>query len=208
MGGIEIVPGICVSRETFERLEVYETLLRRWQAKINLISASTVPDIWTRHFADSAQILEILPSADIWVDMGSGAGFPGLVIAIQIRDRSNGIVHLIESDAKKCAFLREVSRETGARTEVHRARIEDIAGELVAQAVTARALAPLSRLVELASPLLRTGATGVFLKGQDIAAELTEIPPYSRKHIEIRPSKSDPAGKIAVVSPLPGGENQ
>ena len=205
---LDLVQGISVSRETFERLKIYEGLLRRWQGKINLVSGATLPHLWTRHFADSAQIVEILPGARTWVDMGSGAGFPGLVMGIQIRDRSDGCVHLVESDAKKCAFLREVARETDARVEVHRARIEDIVGAFAVDGVTARALTSLSRLLNLASPLLEMGTTGIFLKGQDIEAELTEIPAYSRTHIKIRPSKSDPAGSIVVVAPHAGVENQ
>jgi 16S rRNA (guanine527-N7)-methyltransferase len=196
----ELAPGLNVSRETFDRLTLYEMLLRRWQQKINLVSNSTLSNLWLRHFADSAQVLEVLPEARSWADLGSGAGFPGLVTAIQLIDKSEGCVHLIESDGKKCAFLREVARETGARAEIHRGRIEDVVDGLSVEAVSARALAPMAKLLEYAAPLLKKGAVGVFLKGQDIEAELTGLTSSSRFKLEIRPSRCDPRGKIAIVS--------
>jgi 16S rRNA (guanine527-N7)-methyltransferase len=203
---VVLAPGICVSRETFERLQIYAVLLKKWQEKINLVSSKTLPDLWTRHFADSAQVLEVLPNAAIWADLGSGAGFPGVVMGIQIRERSEGVVHLIESDAKKCSFLREVSRETQAKTEVHHGRIEKEIPLLKVDGITARALTSLSGIVEMSRPLLQKGAFGVFLKGQDVAAELTCLTPHSRKYIKIQPSKSSSDGRIVIVEPLAGQE--
>ena len=118
-GLIPIAPGVSVSRETFRRLKIYETLLLRWQGRINLISNSTIASIWTRHFADSAQLPNILPTATSWVDLGSGAGFPGMVVGIQLLERQLAKVQLIEADPKKCAFLREVARETGVSAEIY-----------------------------------------------------------------------------------------
>ncbi len=197
--GRELVPGVIVSRETIERLSIYESILKRWQSKINLVSAATLPVLWSRHFGDSAQILDCAPSAKVWADLGTGAGFPGVVMAIQLREIVGGRVHLIESDAKKCAFLREVVRETGASAEIHRGRIEAILPELTLDALTARALAPMVILLDYATPLLMKGAIGVFLKGQDVGSELTKVPASSRFLVNIRPSHSDPSGRIVIV---------
>ncbi len=112
--------------ETQQRLAIYAELLRKWQKTINLVAASTLPHIWTRHFADSLQVQAAAPEALIWVDLGSGAGFPGLVTAIRLADKPGAKVHLIDSDQRKCAFLREVSRETAAPAIVHDGRIESV----------------------------------------------------------------------------------
>ena len=133
----------AVSRETYEKLQVYHGLLLKWQRVKNLISRNSTDDIWERHFRDSAQLLEEGSDGDVWADLGSGGGFPGLVIAILLLEfRPTATVHLIDSDHRKCAFLREVSRETGARTVVHCARIEDVIPDLDdIHIVSARALA-------------------------------------------------------------------
>jgi 16S rRNA (guanine527-N7)-methyltransferase len=195
----ELAPDISVSRETWDRLRIYESLLRRWQAKINLVSNSTMDDLFVRHFADSAQILPFMPATINVADMGSGAGFPGLVLAIQLIEMDRGHVHLIESDSKKCAFLREVIRKTGARATVHRGRIEDVLPGLNVDVVTARALAPMSKLLAYAGPEIIKGALGVFLKGQDIQSELTALGAHSSFKFEIHPSKIDPKGVIVLV---------
>ena len=184
----QLAPDVNVSRETWDRLCIYENLLRRWQTRINLVSNSTLDALVHRHFADSAQILPYVPTAKIFADMGSGAGFPGLVLGI-----------LIESDAKKCAFLREVIRETSARAEVHRGRVEDILPTLRVDVVMARALASLSKLLDYAAPSIRNGATGAFLKGQDVHAELTGLGPHSSLKFEIHPSKTAPKGALVLV---------
>ena len=152
----------------------------QWQAKTNLVAPSTLPHLWTRHIADSLQLLTLAPSAKIWVDLGSGGGFPGVVLACALADTSGAVVHLVERNARKAAFLREALRVAGARGVVHGKRIEDIvdspAGPI--DCVTARALAPLHELVGFAEPLVRRGAKAFFLKGQDVGAELTEATKY------------------------------
>ena len=145
-------------------LEIYASLLRRWQPKINLVSSATLDEVWLRHFADSAQVLAAAPHIGSWADLGSGAGFPGLVTALLLKSAPGAVVHLIESDQRKAGFLRAVSRETGAPTVIHAARIEgalpSLAGEV--GGVSARALAPLPRLVELAEALLKKAPLGCF----------------------------------------------
>ena len=169
-----------VSRETEARLDRFVGLLLQWQAKTNLVSPSTLPHLWTRHIADSLQLLTLAPSAKVWVDLGSGGGFPGVVLACALADTSGAVVHLVERNARKAAFLREALRVAGARGVVHGKRIEDIvdspAGPI--DCVTARALAPLHELVGFAEPLVRRGAKAFFLKGQDVGAELTEATKY------------------------------
>jgi len=169
-----------VSRETGARLDRFVELLLQWQAKTNLVAPSTLPHLWTRHIADSLQLLTLAPSAKVWVDLGSGGGFPGVVLACALADTSGAVVHLVERNARKAAFLREALRVAGARGVVHGKRIEDIvdspAGPI--DCVTARALAPLHELVGFAEPLVRRGAKAFFLKGQDVGAELTEATKY------------------------------
>lgn len=155
-----------IPRETACKFDRYAALLQLWNPKINLVGPTTLPDLWTRHFLDSAQMFSLLPPGRI-VDLGSGAGFPGLVLAIMGCDD----VHLVESDQRKSIFLREVARETGAPVTVHAKRIEEIA-PLEADVVTARALAPLERLVPWAWRHLKPGGQMCFLKGADLANEL------------------------------------
>src|SRR5579872_1326838 len=158
-----------------DRLTVYAALLRKWKMTINLVASSTLPYIWTRHFADSLQVQAALPQARVWADLGSGAGFPGLVTAIRLADEPGAKVHLIESDQRKCAFLREVSRETQAPAVVHQGRIEEVLPSIKEKidAVSARALAPLPQLIGYAAEALDKGAVGVFLKGEHADDELT-----------------------------------
>ena len=198
-----------VSRETAERLDRIVPLLLRWQAKINLIAPSTISTIWTRHVADSLQLPALVPDAKRWVDLGSGAGFPGLVIACALANTAGAAVHLVESNAKKAAFLREAARHTGAPAFIHAVRIEEFVQNFAEQAdaVTARGLAPLQVLLKLAYPLLKTGAPGVFPKGQDVDAELTKASKCWNIHAELVPSKTDSQSRIVVVSglqPRPG----
>ena len=169
-----------VSRETEARLDRFVGLLLQWQAKTNLVAPSTLPHLWTRHIADSLQLLTLAPSAKVWVDLGSGGGFPGVVLACALADTSGAVVHLVERNARKAAFLREALRVAGARGVVHGKRIEDIVDSLAGpiDCVTARALAPLHELVGFAEPLVRRGAKAFFLKGQDVGAELTEATKY------------------------------
>ncbi|HEY2527023.1 MAG TPA: 16S rRNA (guanine(527)-N(7))-methyltransferase RsmG [Xanthobacteraceae bacterium] len=190
-----------VSRETSARLDRFVALLVNWQRRTNLIAASTVPTIWTRHIADSLQLLALAPQALTWVDLGSGAGFPGLPIACALADRPGARVHLVESNAKKAAFLREAVRHTGAPALVHAVRIADfVTGfQVPADVVTARALASLAELLAAAYPLLRAGALGLFPKGQDVATELTEAAKCWNIEATLVPSRTDPKAQIVLV---------
>ena len=184
-----------------DRLSAYEALVRKWSNVKNLVSASALKDLWARHLLDSAQVQRIMPGARIWADLGSGGGFPGLVTAILLADEPASHVHLVESDGRKCAFLRAVSRETGLRTTVHHARIEDVAGDLTGiEAVSARALADMDQLVAWAFPLLEKGAVGVFPKGKGHLEELTNLTRDSRFKIDLRPSISQSDGAIVLVT--------
>jgi len=176
-GDISALDGLVdVSRETAERLERFVALVRKWQTAENLVAPETLPVIWTRHVADSAQLAKIFPDARAWVDLGSGAGFPGIVLAILLAELPDGIVHLVESNQRKCAFLRQAIREAGARGKVHAGRIEAVlaAWREPVDMISARALAPLGRLLSLAEPLLSKGAVGAFHKGQDFEREIEE----------------------------------
>jgi 16S rRNA (guanine527-N7)-methyltransferase len=169
-----------VSRETEGRLEAYVDLLRQWQAKTNLVASSTLPHLWTRHISDSLQLLTLAPAAKIWVDLGSGGGFPGVVLACAVAGTSGAMVHLVERNAKKAAFLREALRITGAAGTVHLADIGDSVDSFPdpVDCVTARAVAPLHQLLGFAEPLVGKGAKALFPKGQDVEAELTEATKY------------------------------
>lgn len=181
--GLKLTP---VSRETEARLDLYLDLLRQWQAKTNLVAPSTLPHLWTRHVADSLQLLTLAPTAMTWIDLGSGAGFPGIVLACALAERPSARVHLVERNSKKSAFLREALRITSAPGIVHAAGIEDIVDSIEGpiDCVTARALAPLHQLIGFAEPLVRKGAKALFLKGQDVGVELTE----STKYWNIKPN--------------------
>jgi 16S rRNA (guanine527-N7)-methyltransferase len=169
-----------VSRETEARLDRYVSLLREWQTKTNLVAPSTLTNLWTRHIADSLQLLVLAPSAKVWVDFGSGGGFPGVVLACALAETPGARVHLVERNSKKAAFLREALRVTGAPGVVHPQGIEDTVDRITGpiDCVTARALAPLHQLIGFAEPLMRQGARALFLKGQDVEAELTEATKY------------------------------
>lgn len=200
-----------VSRETIERLAIYESLLRKWQKSINLVSATTLPELWWRHMLDSAQLTDLAPpDARIWADLGSGGGFPGLVIAIILRESPGFSMHLVESDQRKCVFLREVARETGAPAEVHNQRIEAFSAEsgLKPDIVSARALAPLGRLLDWAAPLFGPQTLGLFLKGQGAEVELTEARKRWIFEAEFSPSRSDPSGCVLKLRGLHGADRR
>jgi 16S rRNA (guanine527-N7)-methyltransferase len=191
-----------VSRETAARLDRFVALLLDWQRKINLVAPSTLPHLWTRHVADSLQLLTLAPGAKTWLDLGSGSGFPGVAIACGLADIPGCRVELVESNARKAAFLREAVRILGLSAVVHCARIEDFVlrgGSEPADIVTARALAPLPRLLDYAAPALQRGAQGLFPKGQDVEAELTEAAKSWSIAVELVPSRTDPQGRIVVV---------
>ncbi len=190
-----------VSRETWSRLDRLVTLVVERQQHMNIIAPSTIPQIWTRHVADSLQLLPLAPGALRWVDLGSGAGFPGLAIACALTGTPGAEVHLVESTQKKAAFLSEATRELGLPVVVHPIRIEDFAAknQIRFDVVTARALAPLPKLLGYAIPLLKTGTVGLFPKGQDVEAELTEASKYWNIQAELVPSTTDPRGRIVVL---------
>lgn len=169
-----------VSRETEARLDAYVNLLVQWQTKTNLIAPSTLPQLWTRHIADSLQLLALAPQAKLWADLGSGGGFPGVVLACALAEVRGARIDLVERNAKKAAFLREAIRITGTPGVIHLADIGDYVDRLDGgiDCVTARALAPLKILLGLAEPLVKRGAKALFLKGQDVEVELTEATKY------------------------------
>jgi len=199
-----------VSRETLDRLATYEALLKSWQKAVNLVSPATLDDIWHRHFADSAQLLALAPegareATRVWVDVGSGAGFPGLVLAILLAERGGGRMVLVESDRRKAAFLGEVARQTGVPVEILCQRIEKIATQAKLgpiDVITARALAPLPRLLELAAPLFSANTVALLPKGRDARAEVEEALMVWSFELRLVPSLTDLAGRIAVIGNL------
>jgi len=200
-----------VSRETMARLQIHAALLGKWNRAINLVARDSLADLWRRHFLDSAQLWPHLPPPPegrprVLVDLGSGAGFPGLVLAIM----GAGEVHLIEADQRKAAFLREAARATGTAAAVHDCRIEDLPA-IAADVVTARACAPLDRLLGLAAPFLRSaapggsGGVGLFLKGRSLHRELTDSAGKWTMRFDLFPSRTDPAAQILRLSCLTEG---
>ncbi|MEE2760671.1 MAG: 16S rRNA (guanine(527)-N(7))-methyltransferase RsmG [Pseudomonadota bacterium] len=188
-----------VSRETLDRLVAYVSILAEWQSKINLIGPSEIDQIWDRHIVDCGQLaplLQTIPGPK--ADLGSGAGFPGLVLAIL------GIqgMTLVESNSRKCVFLRQAARATETPIEIFEGRAEKYVAPVPAQAVTARALAPLDKLFGLAHPLLASGGNCLFLKGRGFKRELTESQNRWHMNVEILPSISDPSGCILIVKGL------
>ncbi len=184
-----------VSRETLARLEAYAALLAKWQRRINLVSAASMDDLWRRHMLDSAQLFPYLPESFArLVDLGSGAGFPGLVLAIL----GAGGVELIESDGRKCAFLAEAARVTETAVTIHNARIEALAAA-PADVITARALAPLTKLLASAEPFLTCGSVCLFLKGAGVDEELTSAAKEWNMRASRHPSTTDPRGVVLHI---------
>lgn len=195
----------AVSPETIERLRLYETTLKRWQAAHNLIAPSTVPQIWSRHFADSWQLSALVPLSVRWVDMGSGAGFPGLVIALAMMEAgAAGAVELVEINPRRVAFLREMVRLLRAPARIHAIAIEE-AHQLLGLdvgVVTARAFTSLSNLCRLAKPFVDKGAVALLPKGQDVDAELTEATKYWNIQYQSFPSRTADNSAILRVDKL------
>jgi 16S rRNA (guanine527-N7)-methyltransferase len=187
---LDLVP---VSRETAERFDIYVELLARWLKKGNLIAGATLASVWTRHVADCAQLLLICPRTIRWLDIGSGAGFPGMVLAIQLADVPGAEVHCVDSDQRKCAFLREVARATCSPAVVYAARVQSLHRSVLGaiDGVTARAVAPLSETLDMADGWLKAGAVGVFPRGQSVAMQLEELETQSNYKLEIVPSVVD-----------------
>jgi 16S rRNA (guanine527-N7)-methyltransferase len=197
---------IPVSRETEAGLQILVDELIKWQTIKNLVSSATLDHVWTRHVADSLQLLSHVPACSRWLDMGSGGGFPGLVIGIALIQQGGGHIDLVEANARKCAFLRHVARLTGAPVTVHQARLEEISAKFAGKidVVTARALAPLDKLLSWSDSLLKTGAVGLFLKGQDIDAELTEASKSWSIEASKLPSVTDPGAHLLMVRSAEG----
>jgi 16S rRNA (guanine527-N7)-methyltransferase len=197
--------GIAVPAQSIERLEIYLRLLEEWQQKINLVGPSTVPQAWQRHILDSAQLLILVGSDSrrVWMDVGSGAGFPGLVLAML----GEGHVHLVDSVGKKCRFLELVAEETGItdRVTVHNARVESLAGGLSPispQFITSRACAPLARLIPWAYAFHVKLTRWLVLKGENADAEVIEAKKLWKFNVTLHPSLSDPRGRIVELSDI------
>lgn len=199
-GRLSGVVGQHVSRETWESLTRYARHLEHWQKRINLVSPETIGALWHRHITDCAQLAALAPAAMRWVDLGSGAGLPGLVIACLLAGRAGARVDLVESNAKKCAFLRHVIADLALPARVHCGRIEAVVPDLeTPDVVTARALAPLTTLIGYANLLLKRGATGLFPKGRSYEEELTEARKTWHFSYRLHPSATDPAARIVEV---------
>ena len=186
------------SEDQMADLESFRAMLEEWNRRMNLVGPSALADFWVRHAYDSAQLLVLAPRALTWADLGAGAGFPGLVLAILLKGRRGAGVHLVESLAKRCAFLEAVTQALDLPAAVHRARAESLS--MTVDIVTARACAPLPRLLEFAWPYLRKGATGLFLKGQDIEAELAVAKHHWQIEAESIPSLSHASGRILRIT--------
>lgn len=187
-----------VSRETFDKIRLYAELLERWQKSVNLVSPATLPEMWERHFLDSGQLVSLLPSEGRLVDLGSGAGFPGMVLAVL---RPTLDVHLIESDQKKAIFLSEVSRVTKTPVMVHARRVGEVEN-LGADVITARALAPMDELLDMTLCHLKPNGIGLFLKGKEAEAEIKTARQGFSFEAELRPSITSSGGAIVRVSNL------
>ena len=181
-------------------LERFRALLAEWNENLNLVGPSALAAFWPRHVWDSAQLLQIEPQAKTWADLGAGAGFPGLVLAILLKETPGAHVHLVESLAKRCRFLEAVVGTLNLPATVHNARAEALS--LKVDAVTARAVAPLSKLLGYAEPYLKRGAVGLFLKGQDVVSELTEATRYWKFDVKLTPSLSSSEGQVVRVRGL------
>lgn len=197
LSAAEFQQATAVSRETLERLQTYLALLARWQKKINLVGPSTLADPWRRHVLDSAQLLPHIAPGSSLVDLGSGAGFPGLVLAIMAQLD----VHLVESDLRKTVFLQEAARLTGTAVEIHNQRIESLRA-LTADVITARALAPLPLLCKLAQPLCHAETVCLFLKGRSAQEELTETQKQTTLQATLIASQTDSEGVLIKVRNL------
>ena len=199
-----------VSRETEQRLDRLVDLLRRWQTIKNLVGPRTLDEVWMRHIADSLQLASLRPDIRRWADFGSGAGFPGLVVASTWIDQDREM-HLVESNGRKAAFLREAARALGLSVIVHDCRVDEAMPVLLTrdiELVSARALSSLDQLIEMAEPLLKKGAEGLFLKGQDVDNELTKATKCWIFRESLLPSKTDLAGRIVSLTQVARVESE
>ncbi|MDP1630132.1 MAG: 16S rRNA (guanine(527)-N(7))-methyltransferase RsmG [Caulobacter sp.] len=181
-------------------LEQFRLMLVEGNAVMNLVGPATLPDFWNRHAWDSAQLLRLVPEAKTWADLGAGAGFPGLVLAILLKGVPGARIHLVESMAKRCRFLEAVAMALDLPVEIHNKRAEDLS--LSVDIVTARACAPMTRLLGYGQPYLKRGARGLFLKGQDVVSEMAEASKSWTIKYRLIGSLSDPRGQIVDVEGL------
>jgi len=198
-----LLQSVGVSRETYERLCVYVDELMLWQNRFNLISPHTIPQIWQRHILDCAQLLQLRPHARHWVDLGSGAGLPGLVLACALAEKPGTHVHLVESNGKKASFLHHCVQKLALPASIHHGRIENMLPKLTnIDIVTARALASLDDLLAYSNLLLKNGAVGLFMKGQDAEEELTKAQKRWHFTYTLYPSMTESQSRIIVVENL------
>lgn len=203
MNHAEFLRHVDVSRETFDRLEAYVALMTKWNAAINLVSQSTISDIWTRHILDSAQIYELAPdNPNMWCDLGSGGGLPALVVAIMAKGAgADLLVGCIESDLRKATFLRTVARELDLKLSVHSERIEK-AKPQDADVLSARALAPLNVLCSFAERHLKPGGVAIFPKGENYRQEIDEALENWSFQLDTYPSKTHPCAVILKIKEI------
>lgn len=183
-----------------EDLKRFQALLAEWNEVMNLVGPLTIATYWTRHALDSAQLIPLAPDAKTWADLGAGAGLPGVVLAILLKGRAEAKVHLVESMTKRCRFLEVVAKDLDLPVQIHNARAEEL--RLRVDIVTARACAPMTKLLGFAEPYLRHGAVGLFLKGQDVETELAEAHKAWTFDSDLHTSQSDPRGRIVQVKRL------
>lgn len=197
----QVLKEFAVSQRVAERLDTLVVELGRWQTIKNLVGPSTLQQIWSRHIADSLQLAHLAPKAKTWLDLGSGAGFPGLVLAI-LGTEAGFKVTLVESNARKCAFLRHVARLTAAAATIHAERLEAVMPRMIGKTdiVTARALASLEQLLSWSEPLFESRTIALFPKGRDVASELAEARKLWSIDYEILPSQIDPESCIVRVN--------
>lgn len=196
-----------VSRETISKLEIYAQLLEQWQSAVQLIAPSTLSNLWIRHFADSAQLMFFSPPVvNTWIDLGSGGGFPGLILALMGQDPSFQSeikrIILIESDTRKAAFLREVARQLGVVVDILCGRIETLTTQATVgkgDVISARACAPLDVLLGYTFPYCKPKTMGLFLKGSEVQTEINKANQLFMFKLELKPSVSDPTGQIVKI---------
>lgn len=201
-GPDDLMEDLAVPRETCERLERHRSLLQRWASRINLMGPRELDSYWGRHALDCGQLLRHAPDGALrWMDIGAGAGFPGIIVGCMLAGREGAQVDLVETNPKKAAFLREAVRETGAACRVLNESIDDVAqGSASYDVVTARAFAPLPRIISSAKPILDRGAIGLFLKGAEYRAELAAAAEEGwTLKVEALTSMSDPDGRILRI---------
>ena len=186
-------------------LHAYRDLLSTWNGRMNLVGPSAMAQFWTRHVADSAQLLALAPEARTFADLGAGAGLPGVVLAILLKGEPGAHVHLVESLAKRCGFLREAVAALSLPATVHQARAEDLKPAPAVEVVTARAVAPLDKLLAFARPVLRPGVRGLFLKGRNAASEVEAARQGWSFTAVLHPSSTDPEGRIVEITRLQKG---